>query len=163
MLSVCGDLATPPTVPARAATAKNSGSRGRFEQTVLVPSRRRPKPPKSEPQDPVVQFATLLRESAERERAEEDRRRRERQQARDAAARAAAHADALDAARGELEHAIIDARAARRAGAGVSAADAAWRHAKARLIELETGEPPDWARPDASPAPEADDSSDGLP
>ena len=87
----------------------------------------------------------------------------ERQQARDAAARAAAHAVALDAARRELEHAISDARAARRAGSGASAADAAWRGAKARLIELETGAPPHWAHHDASSAAEADNGSDGLP
>ena len=32
----------------------------------------------------------------------------------------------------------------RRAGAGVAPADAEWRRAKARLIELETGAPPTW-------------------
>jgi hypothetical protein len=77
----------------------------------------------------------MLRESAERERAELERVRLERQQARDAAHAAAAHEAALDAAR----------REARRTGSGVAAADAAWRHAKARLIELETGAPPEWA------------------
>ena len=117
-----------------------------FEQTDLVPSRRRPKPPKPEPQDPVEQFATLLRESAERERAAQDRDRLERQRARDAADSAAAHVVALDAARRQLEDAIREAREARRAGSGVAAADEAWRQAKARVIELETGAPPDWAR-----------------
>jgi hypothetical protein len=134
-----------------------------FEQTDRVPSRRRPKPPKPEPQDPVEQFATLLRESAERERAAQDRHRVERQRARDAADSAAAHAVALDAARHKLEVAIRDAREARRAGSGVAAADEAWRQAKARLIELETGAPPDWARHDASDAPEANDGNDAPP
>ena len=124
-----------------------------FEQTDLVPSRRRPKPPKPEPQDPVEQFAMLLRESAERERAAQERHRLERQRARDAADRAAAHGVALDAARRELEDAIREAREARRAGSGVVAADEAWRQAKARVIELETGAPPDWARHDASDPP----------
>jgi hypothetical protein len=56
-----------------------------------------------------------------------------------------ARAAALDAARRELEQAIGAARDARRTGSGIDAADAAWRHAKARLIELETGAPPEWA------------------
>jgi hypothetical protein len=112
--------------------------------------------------DPVAQFATLLRESAERERAAEERQRLELEQARDAAASAAAHAAALDVARRTLDDAITDAREARRLGSGVAAADAAWRHAKARLIELETGAPPPWARDDASDAAEVTDGTDGL-
>ena len=148
--------------PRSHASAVGEGLSG-FEQNDLVPSRRRPKPPKPEPPDPVEQFATLLRESAERERAEQERQRLERQRARDAAASAAAHAAALDAARRELDDAISDARAARRAGSGVAAADATWRRAKARLIELETGAPPDWARHDASNAPEADDGTAAPP
>jgi hypothetical protein len=138
------------------------GSSG-FEQTDLVPSRRRPKPPKPEPQDPVEQFATLLRESAERERAAQDRHRLERQRARDAAASAAAHGVALDAARRELQDAISKAREARRTGSGVVAADEAWRQAKTRVIELETGAPPDWARNDATDPPEANGDTDAPP
>lgn len=92
----------------------------------------------------------MLRDSAERERAERDRLRLDRQRARDAADAVAAHAVALDAARRELEHAIGAAREARRVGSGVAATDAAWRQAKARLIELETGAPPEWAHHDAS-------------
>jgi hypothetical protein len=99
------------------------------------------------PKDPVEQFAALLRESAERERAEQERVRDEEQQARDAELAAAQHAAELEAARVALDQAINDARAARRAGADVQATDAAWRVAKARLIELETGAPPEWARP----------------
>jgi hypothetical protein len=124
----------------------------------FVPSRRRPKSPKPGQQDPVEQFATLLRESAEREQAEQERRRLERLQAREAAETAAAHAAALETARRELEQAIRDARAARRAGSGVAATDEAWRRAKTRLIELETGAPPGWARHDASGAPDVVDS-----
>jgi hypothetical protein len=133
-----------------------------FDQTGSVPSRRRAKSPKSQPQDPVEQFAALLRESAERERAAQDRDRLERQRARELADAAAAHAAALDAARRNLETAIKDAREARRAGSGVAATDEAWRQAKARLIELETGAPPDWARHDASDAPTNNDSA-GAP
>jgi hypothetical protein len=113
-----------------------------------VPSRRRSKSPKIDPQDAIEQFAARLRESAEREQAEQDRRRLERERARQAAQAAADHAAALDTARRELEQAIVDARTARRVGSGVPAADAAWREAKAKLIELETGAPPEWARDD---------------
>ena len=97
-----------------------------------------------------MQFAAILRASAEREQAERDRLRLEQQAARDAEQAAAEHAAALDDARRELEHAIGGVREARRAGSGVAAADEAWRRAKAWLIELETGAPPEWARHDAS-------------
>ena len=80
-----------------------------------------------------------------REATELDRVQLERQQTREAAHAAAVHRAALDAARRELEQAIATAREARRTGSGVAAADATWRHAKARLIELETGAPPEWA------------------
>ncbi len=64
----------------------------------------------------------------------------------EAAARAASeHAEALTAARRELERAIDGARVARRTRKGVDVADTAWRQAKARVIELETGVPPSWA------------------
>jgi hypothetical protein len=104
----------------------------------------------------------MLRESADRERVERDRLRGERQQARNAAQASAAHAAALDAARLELEHAIDNVREARRAASGVAATDAAWRRAKARLIELETGAPPEWARHIASDAHEVS-GKDGYP
>ena len=113
-----------------------------------MPRRRRPKSPKPETLDPVAQFAAILRASAERERAERERVRLERQDARDAAQAAVEHAAALEAARRELEDAISGVREARRAGSGVAASDAAWRQAKVRLIELETGAPPEWARHD---------------
>ena len=62
------------------------------------------------------------------------------------------HAAALEAARRQLEQAIGNARDAWRAGTSVAAADAAWRQAKSRLIELETGTMPEWARHDRSEA-----------
>ena len=123
-----------------------------------MPRRRRPKSPKPAPQDPVAQFAAILRASAERERAERERLQLERQAARDAAQAAAEHAAALDRARRELEHAINGVREARRAGSGVAASDAAWRQAKFRVIELETGAPPEWARHEASDVHETDDN-----
>jgi hypothetical protein len=118
-----------------------------------MPRRRRPKPATPEPQDPIEQFAASLRESAAREQARRERARLDQQRAREAATAAADHAAALDAARRELDQAINGARAARRAGAGVAAADAAWRRAKARVIELESGAPPEWARRQTSERP----------
>jgi hypothetical protein len=112
----------------------------------LMPSRRRPKAPPPELPDPIHRFAAILRESAESERAEIERARFEREEATNAARTAAEHAAAIVAARRDLERAIEGMREARRARSGVEAADAAWRVAKARLIELETGEPPTWAQ-----------------
>ena len=91
-----------------------------------------------------------MRASAERERAERERLQLEQQEAHDAAQAAVEHAAALEDARRELEHAISGVHEARRAGSGVAASDAAWRQAKARLIELETGAPPEWARHEAT-------------
>ena len=120
-----------------------------------MPRRRRPKSPKPPPPDPVAQFAAILRASAEHERAERERLQLERQQARDAALAAAEHAAALVTARRELEQAIRGVREARRAGSGVAASDAVWRQAKFRVIELETGAPPEWARHDTADGGEA--------
>ena len=86
----------------------------------------------------------MLRQSAERDRAEHERRRLEQERVSEAAAVAAARAAALEAAHRDLERAIGDARDARRKRSGVAAADEAWRRAKARVIELETGSPPEW-------------------
>ena len=110
-------------------------------------------------QDPVARFAAGLRESAAREQAEQERRQRERRQARDAAQAAAERAAALDDARRALERAIDQARHARRVGSGVAASDAAWRDAKARVVELETGAPPPWAA-HREVAEVSDDASD---
>ncbi len=87
----------------------------------------------------------MLRESDERERAEREREVLEREAAEEAARAASEHAAALVDANRQLERAIEGAREARRTRQGVEAADVAWRQAKARLIELETGAPPSWA------------------
>lgn len=84
----------------------------------------------------IAQFAAALRESEARERAEQERRR----------ARKSA-AEQLEVARVELDQAIEGVRRARRTRSGVAEADAAWRAAKARVIELETGATPEWAPP----------------
>ena len=63
-------------------------------------------------------------------------------------------ADDLADARRVLERAIEAVRDAKRAGRGGVEADAAWKAAKARVIELETGEAPAWA-----PRPPAESSA----
>ena len=90
----------------------------------------------------------MLRQSAERDRLERERQQLAQQQAREAAQAEQEHAAALESAQRDLEQAILAARGARRRGAGIGPADEAWRRAKARLIELETGSPPAWARDD---------------
>ena len=55
------------------------------------------------------------------------------------------HAEAVRLAGLALERAISAAKSARASGKGVDQADLEWRRAKARMIELETGEAPDWS------------------
>lgn len=104
----------------------------------------------------IAQFAAALRESEARERAEQERRRAQR-----------SAAEQLEVARAELDRAIAEVRRARRTRSGLAEADATWRAAKAKVIELETGAPPDWAptvgdrfdgsdRPDGAQHAEAD-------
>lgn len=98
----------------------------------------------------------MLREASEREQAERDRQARRRQEAKDAARAEAERAAALVAAQRELDRAIEAVKTARASRRGVAEADAAWRDAKARLIELETGERPAWQPDDSAPPPEVD-------
>lgn len=100
--------------------------------------------------DPVSRFGVMLRESAERERAERERKEQRKRDAAEEARAARARADALAAAQRHLERAIENVKRARAKRSGVDEADAAWREAKARLIELETGTAPDWAPSTAS-------------
>lgn len=95
----------------------------------------------------MSQFGLMLRASAEREQAERERKAAAAREAAERAKAARAHDDALRQARRELERAIERVKAARDRRSGVVDADAAWRAAKARVIELETGAAPDWAPP----------------
>ncbi|CAN5598386.1 hypothetical protein BH23ACT3_BH23ACT3_21460 [soil metagenome] len=125
-----------------------------------MPSRKRPKSPSAvEPRDPIQRFAAALQESEARDRADLERAQRQRESAEAEARAADERAAALEAARGDLERAIERARASRRNGSGVPAADEAWRAAKARVIELETGAPPEWAHATAGVDP-GDDPGD---
>ncbi|MEX2626867.1 MAG: hypothetical protein WD225_08265 [Ilumatobacteraceae bacterium] len=119
-----------------------------------MPPRKRPKSTSSSASpstpDPVARFAAALRDSDAREDAERERQREQQ-----------AAAEQLAEARRDLQRAIDDARAARRRGSGVPEADATWRAAKARVIELETGAPPEWApAEDAGPAADEVDTDD---
>ncbi len=62
-----------------------------------------------------------------------------------AADEAAATAASLATARRDLERAVEAVRQAKQLGKGRAAADEAWKVAKARVIELETGVAPAWA------------------
>ncbi|MBP7890974.1 MAG: hypothetical protein KA029_18085 [Ilumatobacteraceae bacterium] len=136
-----------------------------------MPSRRRSKssapsvpvtpssPPRAAASGPtdVERFAAALKDSARADREKADLAQQARAQAALAADEAAAHEAALSAARRDLERAVLGVRAAKQAGKGRADADAAWKVAKALVIELETGAPPSWA-----PAPVAGPAADEL-
>jgi hypothetical protein len=82
----------------------------------------------------LARFAAALKESAAADKA-----------AAAAQRRATAHREALEQAQLDLRRAIDAVRAAKVSGHGGAEADLAWRAAKARVIELETGHPPAWA------------------
>jgi hypothetical protein len=100
-------------------------------------------------------FAAALRESEARDTAQRDRDRQHRESAAAKAAAEAAAADALKDAHRDLDRAIRAVRDAKTAGRSTVEADVVWKAAKARVIELETGERPTWA-----PTPASDDASE---
>lgn len=125
-----------------------------------MPSRHRPKnpspPPAAAPRTssgrPVTdverdleRFAAALKETEQRNRAEQQKKQHAKDESARSAAAAAAHADELAAARRALERAVEAVRQTKQQGRGRPEADAAWKVAKARVIELETGELPAWA------------------
>ncbi|MEI8239179.1 MAG: hypothetical protein WCI22_07135 [Actinomycetota bacterium] len=105
--------------------------------------------------DAAAMFSAALKESELRDRAAREHK------AKDDAVRAqrqaelAAHATSLADARRDLDRAIEAVRAAKRNGKSTVEADAVWKVAKARVIELETGTPPVWA---PAPVSAVDDS-----
>lgn len=129
--------------------------RGAF--CVVMPPRRRHRgqvaPP---PPTDVERFAQLVKEQQEAKRAAELAKLAARQAAAELLVeeqkRAAARRQhEIDLAEARVDHtkAVERAREARKTGRAVPQADAAWRAATARLIELESGEAPAWApRPD---------------
>lgn len=139
-----------------------------------MPSRRRHKSPPPPPspaapggtggagdaarvQSDVERFAAALKESERADAAARDRARQAKAEATRAADAKAAHATSLATARRDLERAVEAVRAAKQSGRGRAEADAAWKVAKARVIELETGTAPTWA-----PKPPAGASAEGA-
>ena len=108
-----------------------------------MPARKRHRKQPEHP-DPLVRFARAVKKSDEQARAERKRVEAERKEAARLAQIAADHAEAVRVAESALERAISAAKSARAAGKGVDEADLEWRRAKARMIELETGQAPDW-------------------
>jgi uncharacterized membrane protein YqiK len=109
-----------------------------------MPARRgRNKQPPVNP-DPIVRFAEAVKKSDAQARAERKRIEAERKEAARLAKIAADHAEEVRLAGITLGKAIAAAKAAHASGKGVAEADLAWRRAKARVIELESGEAPDW-------------------
>lgn len=139
-----------------------------------MPSRRRPKSPTtvaapsarpagaSSPstasgKDPAELFAAAVKESEARDKVQREKERQAKEAADRKAAEQRAHADALTSARRELDRAIQAVRDAKRGGRSTVEADARWKAAKARVIELETGAPPSWAPP--APADDVEDAA----
>lgn len=113
-----------------------------------MPKRKRHRRQPEHP-DPLVRFGRALDQAKQRERAEQQRIQDEREAAKLAAELAARHAKELERANRRLEQAIAAVKQTRSSGHGAAEADLAYRAAKARVVELETGERPAWA-----PAPE---------
>lgn len=129
-----------------------------------MPARRRPKilTPAAPELSDVERFALAVRTTEKAKRDHEQAVRDERRRAEQAAIAAAEHAAALEAARRDLDRAIEAVKAAKRSGRSSSDADGAWRAAKARVIELETGEAPSWAPRTAVEAVDDTDESTGA-
>ena len=121
-----------------------------------MPARRRHKK-QPESTDPIVRFSEAVKRSDAKAKAEQKRIAAERKEAARLARLAAEHAEAVRVAGIALDKAIAAAKAAHHSGRGVEEADLDWRDAKARVIELDTGERPDWAPAE----PEPDDDADG--
>lgn len=126
-----------------------------------MPARKRHRRQPEHP-DPVVRFGRALKEAKAQERAEQIRIQAEREEQKRLAKLAAEHAAKLSKARKRLDQAIADVKTARATGRRKAEADEAYRVAKAAVVELETGERPDWApnRDRATPARSDDVSSE---
>lgn len=82
----------------------------------------------------LERFAAALKDSEKADKANKQR-----------TAQAGAKVRELGDAQAELQRAVEAVRQAKQSGKGRAEADAAWKLAKARVIELETGQRPSWA------------------
>jgi hypothetical protein len=98
-------------------------------------------------------FAAALKETEARDEVQREKDRQHREAAAQKAADEQAHATSLAQARRDLDRAIAAVRTAKSNGRSTVEADAVWKAAKARVIELETGVAPAWA-----PSAPADES-----
>ena len=140
-----------------------------------MPSRRRPKAPpaavvpagasarSTDTRDPAELFARALRETEQRDKVARQKSASDRAEAARRAAVREAQATALADAERELARAIEAVRSAKAAGRTTVAADAAWKQAKARVIELQTGALPAWApKPAPAEQPAGDEHADAA-
>ena len=118
-------------------------------------------------QSDVERFAAAVKESERAERAAREHRAHTAAEAAQKVQDAKTAAADLAASRRDLERAVDAVRRAKQGGAGRAAADEAWKVAKARVIELETGSRPSWApQPppgDADPDDSASDATTETP
>lgn len=121
-----------------------------------MPARKRHRRQPEHP-DPVVRFGRALEQEKAKARADQIRIQAEREEEKRQARLAAEHAAKLERAERRLATAIAAVKQARSSGRGGPEADEAYRAAKAEVVQLETGERPDWA-----PAPDtATDTATG--
>ncbi|NNE13242.1 MAG: hypothetical protein HKN41_13460 [Ilumatobacter sp.] len=114
-----------------------------------MPARKRHRRQPEHP-DPVVRFGRALEQAKARERSEQLRLQAEREEEKRRARLAAEHAERLSGAKRRLDRAIAAVKQARSLDAEARrAADDEYRAAKALVVELETGERPDWAPEEA--------------
>jgi len=125
-----------------------------------MPSRRRPKssptPQASTQLSDAQRFAQSLRDSEEADRRAKQAAVDAKIEAERVKAQAAQDAARLQRAQQAHQHAVELVKEAKRTGKGRVEADAAWRDAKAELVELETGKRPAWAPLPVETVPAAD-------
>jgi membrane protein involved in colicin uptake len=125
-----------------------------------MPSRRRPKssptPQASTQLSDAQRFAQSLRDSEEADRRAKQAAVDAKVEAERVKAQAAQDAARLQRAQHAHQRAVEMVKEAKRTGKGRAEADAAWRDAKAELVELETGKRPAWAPLPVDTVPAAD-------
>jgi membrane protein involved in colicin uptake len=129
-----------------------------------MPSRRRPKsspaPQASTQLSDAQRFAQSLRDSEEADRRAKQAAVDAKNEAERQKVEAQEEAARLKRAQEAHQRAVEQVKEAKRTGKGRAEADAAWRDAKAELVELETGKRPAWAAQPPEPTPAADEQDD---
>src|SRR4051812_11990832 len=130
-----------------------------------MPSRRRPKSspaPQTTELSDAQRFAQSLRDSEEADRRAKQAAVDAKNEAERQKVEAQEEAARLKRAQEAHQRAVEQVKEAKRTGKGRAEADAAWRDAKAELVELETGKRPAWAAqpPEPTATPAADEHDD---